>query len=363
MTYQDIVDCIKCGNLQSLERMIENLGSINEYIYADGKDYLNMLHLACGNLDSPYRDDVIKLLIDLGADIDFPGRHQDIGDIRPLHIALLYGHSSTLELLLRQGADLTIRDAHGLTPVDYADDSVNLECISVIQKHDNLVSPAARNQTTDSSPGENSDDGSDENEQIVTPKRRGRPQLTRPAIKETYIERYLKTLREDWLRTSDTKSSHRYLRPMEIPSGLVIPEVSYKAKSPPTRAEFQRFLNENSIKSIYKVSNKGRPLLFCKIKWRKTGSTFYDWVDYSIVSRLSRKRKFADFLKKIYLYRQASFTPLEKKLKEIDRQEGSHFMRALSHIITPEFRQSFFEARREAKLIDLKNRKEARCLS
>ena len=54
------------------------------------------------------------------------------GDRTPAHWAAARGHVLCLDLLLKAGADITIRDAKGLTPLELARDLGQLQCVALL---------------------------------------------------------------------------------------------------------------------------------------------------------------------------------------------------------------------------------------
>lgn len=149
--------------IRALLRYIESLNSVNDYIYIDDENCLTLLHLAVG-LDSEYREEVIELLIEHRADLNHSGRSDGISDIRPLHLASMWGYDLTVKLLLFHGADASLRDSKGLSPVDYASIFDNYLCISLLLRYGCLNSTAsAWSAIMDSSLGESNADSSFEN--------------------------------------------------------------------------------------------------------------------------------------------------------------------------------------------------------
>lgn len=146
-----------------LVKYIESLNSINDYVYIDDENCLTLLHLATG-LDCEYREEVIEFLIEHRADLNRCGRSDGISDIRPLHLASMWGYDLTVKLLLFHGADASLRDSKGLSPVDYASIFDNYLCISLLLRYGSLNSTAsAWSAIMDSSLGESTADTSFEN--------------------------------------------------------------------------------------------------------------------------------------------------------------------------------------------------------
>ena len=88
------------------------------------------LHNALAKAGRPYYFYVVKLLIEQGADVNaqtMPGLETGafMRDVRtkaetPLHRAAAYADERTIQYLLDNGADKTIQDAHGNTPLSWA---------------------------------------------------------------------------------------------------------------------------------------------------------------------------------------------------------------------------------------------------
>lgn len=70
------------------------------------------------------RRDAVELLLELGVDVNSRGRHdvpRDDGSTTALHAAASDGNVELVQLLLRHGADTSLRDdAHDATPLDWA---------------------------------------------------------------------------------------------------------------------------------------------------------------------------------------------------------------------------------------------------
>lgn len=116
---------------RAIRDYIQSLHSINEYIYEDEENRLTMLHLAVG-LESNYREQVIEILLENRADVNCAGRSEDVDDVRPLHMAAMWGYDLTVKLLLYEGADATLRDSNGHSAIDYASMYDNHLCVSLL---------------------------------------------------------------------------------------------------------------------------------------------------------------------------------------------------------------------------------------
>lgn len=148
---------------RTIKKFIESLGSINEYIYEDEDNCLNILHLAAG-LDSKHRENIIDLLVQRHVDLNCPGKSEKTNDVRALHLAAMWGYDVTVKLLLYHGADAALRDSNGLSAIDYASIFDNYLCISLLLRYGSLNSTAAAwSAIMDSSLGESNADSSFEN--------------------------------------------------------------------------------------------------------------------------------------------------------------------------------------------------------
>lgn len=130
------------------------MSSVNEFVYQDEDNCLSLLHLAAG-LDCEHRESIIEILIEKHADLNSPGKSENVEDVRPLHLAAMWGYDMTVKLLLYHGADASLRDEDGLSPIDYASIFDNYLCISLLLRYGSLNSTAsAWSAIMDSSFGE-----------------------------------------------------------------------------------------------------------------------------------------------------------------------------------------------------------------
>lgn len=126
---------------RATKNYIEGLKSVNDFVYVDDENCLSLLHLAAG-LDSEHREDIIELLIESRADVNRRGKSENVGGVRPLHLAAMWGYDLTVKLLLYHGADASLRDENNLSPVDYATISENYLCISLLLRYGRLNATA-----------------------------------------------------------------------------------------------------------------------------------------------------------------------------------------------------------------------------
>jgi len=123
------------------------------------------LHAALAKAGRPAFHPVVRLLLDHGADPNartIPGRPTGafMRDVvtrgeSPLHRAAAYADAETIELLLARGADRTLRDAHGASPLTWASEHLRPGRILALLAHgEHRVSEAhVRNLTSDHGAG------------------------------------------------------------------------------------------------------------------------------------------------------------------------------------------------------------------
>jgi hypothetical protein len=81
-----------------------------------------------------YNVPVIRMLLDYGADID----HQSQQGHTAVSVAAYLGHESNLRFLLREGADIAIKDGQGKGPIDWAREKERHKIISIIEKSEQM---------------------------------------------------------------------------------------------------------------------------------------------------------------------------------------------------------------------------------
>lgn len=152
-----------CVRSRAFKNYVQTLHSVNDFIYEDDENQLTLLHLAAG-LDSDYREQVIETLLEFHVDVNRAGISENVEDVRPLHIAAMWGYDLTVKLLLYEGADASLRDSDGHSAIDYASIFDNYLCISLLLRYGSLNSTAsAWSAIMDSSLGESVADSSFEN--------------------------------------------------------------------------------------------------------------------------------------------------------------------------------------------------------
>lgn len=97
------------------------------------------MHLAVG-LDSVHREAVIEVLLEFRPDLNCAGKSENVENIRPLHLAAMWGYDLTVKLLLYAGADASLRDSQEHSALDYATMYDNHLCVSLILNYGSLNS-------------------------------------------------------------------------------------------------------------------------------------------------------------------------------------------------------------------------------
>lgn len=82
---------------------------------------LRMSRQTLGQKKSSVKADIVRLLIKHGADVSV----RDKTDATPLHLAAFSGSSEIVRLLLEQGADVTVVDMNHKTPLHLASSRVS----------------------------------------------------------------------------------------------------------------------------------------------------------------------------------------------------------------------------------------------
>lgn len=112
---------------------------------------------------------MIELLIEIGADLNYPAISETAHDVRAIHIASMWGYELTIKLLILHGADVGLRDSNGLSPVDYATIFDNYLCVSYLLRYGPLNSTTTTRQAVmSSSLGESNADSSFEEYLYIT---------------------------------------------------------------------------------------------------------------------------------------------------------------------------------------------------
>lgn len=103
------------GNKDAVEQQILDGANVNENLSREGAPLHIAINSASGDVvDIGYRD-IVKLLLENGADVNVVGAHGT-----PLHVAARIGHVDFAENLLAAGADVDSKAAEGRTPLHLA---------------------------------------------------------------------------------------------------------------------------------------------------------------------------------------------------------------------------------------------------
>lgn len=119
-----VADAAMRDDIEAVRSLLEEGAEVN-MAQSDG---MTALHWAAelGNVD------LVRLLVDAGADLEAPTR---IGDLTPLHIGAELGQSGTVRALLEAGANAESRNANGTTPLHFAALSGNVEIVEALTDH------------------------------------------------------------------------------------------------------------------------------------------------------------------------------------------------------------------------------------
>lgn len=83
---------------------------------------------------------LINALLDHGANPDIQTWERN-GALTPLHAAVSNGRYEEAKILVERGADLSIRDSEGFTPLERARRSNSLDMVELLASHMSLGSP------------------------------------------------------------------------------------------------------------------------------------------------------------------------------------------------------------------------------
>lgn len=103
------------GCLQEMRVLLDAKPTAGDFTKIRDKNGCSLLALAVpnGNID------VVRYLVELGADVD----SHDAKGRTPLMEAALWSHIEIVSLLLKKGANKTLRDSNGMVAVDFANES------------------------------------------------------------------------------------------------------------------------------------------------------------------------------------------------------------------------------------------------
>ncbi|WP_165482718.1 ankyrin repeat domain-containing protein [Legionella gresilensis] len=116
----EIISAIEEKNVDALRDYITTTENDINYLYDNYSfyyDYVSLLHMAVYNSAYSYSVEIIKLLLDHGANVNCLSRFHDKS---PLHYAADVGNVTVVDLLIQHGADINLQDDNGKVPLHYA---------------------------------------------------------------------------------------------------------------------------------------------------------------------------------------------------------------------------------------------------
>jgi len=124
---------IVANNYDEVKKLLIQGANPNTF-YIEGK---TALHVACL---SQMKIDIIKLLIEHGADVDLAGTYYTyaLGTCAwtSLQWAIFMDYDTCVDLLLKSGADLSKVDFDGMTAIEYAESHGYHQIIKLIEQND-----------------------------------------------------------------------------------------------------------------------------------------------------------------------------------------------------------------------------------
>jgi ankyrin repeat protein len=123
---QRLADAAMAGDGDAVRGILQRDATLASAYSEDG---WTMLHLAA-------TPEIAVLLLDAGADIDAPNRHEVFGPCnRPLHAAVYQARLGVVETLLARGADVNATDRAGWTPLHLAVAGGRVELARILLEH------------------------------------------------------------------------------------------------------------------------------------------------------------------------------------------------------------------------------------
>ncbi|OQB68781.1 MAG: Phosphocholine transferase AnkX [Spirochaetes bacterium ADurb.Bin133] len=116
--YTPLCYAVYLKNIDIARLLIESGANVNK-ISINGE---TPLKIACSAYKLPPIDDMVKLLLDNGADLNI----YDKGKDGPLHCAAMYNQPEAVKLLVQNGADVNVKGNYGRTPLIYSASSARL---------------------------------------------------------------------------------------------------------------------------------------------------------------------------------------------------------------------------------------------
>lgn len=144
------------GHWKVVDFLISHGANVNCRVPETGE---TPLHNALTKAGRPYFLNVIKLLVENGADVNattIPGRESGafMRDVRtkgetPLHRAAAYGDEAMIQYLLDHGADKLARDVNGTTPIGWASEHLRPSSILYLLSYEGqYIGENSRNSIT-----------------------------------------------------------------------------------------------------------------------------------------------------------------------------------------------------------------------
>uniref|UniRef100_A0A182M6B4 LEM domain-containing protein n=1 Tax=Anopheles culicifacies TaxID=139723 RepID=A0A182M6B4_9DIPT len=125
-----MLDAIEDGNLAGLQLLL-NKHRANPNTIVLAKDVAPM-HLVIGAENESFAVKATSLMLEHGGDANLPTVEQLL---TPLHVAANLGRVTILQMLLKAGGNLELKDEEGRTPIQHAINEDHFEAVRVIQNH------------------------------------------------------------------------------------------------------------------------------------------------------------------------------------------------------------------------------------
>ena len=137
-----ITHALMKGNLDIAGMIIKNNGKLNLTIPKGivcnypFQEKSSPIHFACGLSDGVPQIHLLKLLIDNGANVNYPLEpSKDFKIWTPLHACIASHNYRGSKILINRGANINTKDGAGRTPLRLALQSKNKPIISLLKKH------------------------------------------------------------------------------------------------------------------------------------------------------------------------------------------------------------------------------------
>lgn len=124
-----LIEACLCSDFEIVNWLIQAGADVN------AQDFCAMTPLLSALVTKTPNIDIIKLLIDKGADINFQWPSISSSGLTALMAAARAGYKDVMILLINLGADINIQDANGSSALDYALRSNNFEIFRILLCH------------------------------------------------------------------------------------------------------------------------------------------------------------------------------------------------------------------------------------